>query len=245
MWRWLTVFLVVALSAIFFPAEILHAQSFSQKLCDEPDYYCIKVEKGQTWESLWPDSTERDIVKRINRTNRSLSKGMMIAVPMDLGVKSVLGYAPFDPTLAVNQKTIIVDLAQLAWGAYNENGNLISWGPLSGGKSYCSDVKRGCRTPSGTYTIYSKRGEGCVSSKFPVGRGGAPMPYCMFFRGGYALHGSPNVPGYHASHGCVRIFKEDARWLNQEFINMPSQGGTRVIVKPYAPKNSSPSVWQE
>ena len=65
--------------------------------------------------------------------------------------------------------------------------------------------------------IYNKGGAGCASSKFPVGRGGAPMPYCMFFHGGYALHGSYEVPGYHASHGCIRLFVDDAAWLNEEF----------------------------
>jgi len=32
----------------------------------------------------------------------------------------------------------------------------------------------------------------------------------MFFHGGFALHGSPSVPGYNASHGCVRLFDDDA-----------------------------------
>jgi lipoprotein-anchoring transpeptidase ErfK/SrfK len=39
----------------------------------------------------------------------------------------------------------------------------------------------------------------------------------MFFHRGYALHGSYDVPGYNASHGCVRMFVKDAKWLNQEF----------------------------
>ena len=58
------------------------------------------------------------------------------------------------------------------------------------------------------------------------------MPYCMHFFRGYALHGSRTVPGYADSHGCVRMFIEDARWLNEEFIDVPGEGyqGTRVIV---------------
>ncbi len=48
------------------------------------------------------------------------------------------------------------------------------------------------------------------------------MPYCMHFSGGYALHGSPTVPGYNASHGCVRLFTEDAKWLNQHFVDIGS-----------------------
>lgn len=55
------------------------------------------------------------------------------------------------------------------------------------------------------------------------------MPYCMFYSDGYALHGSYNLPGYHASHGCVRILPEDAKWLRHEFI----ESETLVTVLPY------------
>jgi len=30
------------------------------------------------------------------------------------------------------------------------------------------------------------------------------------------MHGS-TLPGYHASHGCIRMFEDDAHWLNKEF----------------------------
>ena len=59
------------------------------------------------------------------------------------------------------------------------------------------------------------------------------MPYCMFFHGGYAIHASPVVPGYHASHGCVRVFQEDARWLHEDFITINGRNSTIVVVNPY------------
>jgi lipoprotein-anchoring transpeptidase ErfK/SrfK len=31
------------------------------------------------------------------------------------------------------------------------------------------------------------------------------MPYAMYFVGGFAMHEYPDVPGYPASHGCVRM----------------------------------------
>ncbi|HRE32879.1 MAG TPA: L,D-transpeptidase, partial [Candidatus Berkiella sp.] len=62
---------------------------------------------------------------------------------------------------------------------------------------------------------------------YPVGKGGAPMPYCMFFHGGYALHGSNSVPSYNASHGCVRMAPEDAQWLNEDFVQ---EGVTQVVI---------------
>ena len=43
------------------------------------------------------------------------------------------------------------------------------------------------------FSVKRKGLPSCVSSKFPLGKGGAPMPYCMFFRGGYAIHGSPRI----------------------------------------------------
>lgn len=136
------------------------------------------------------------------------------------------GGNPF-PSKISGGNIIKVDLGRLAWGAYDDEGNLVKWGRASGGKNYCPDIRRGCRTITGTYTIYSKKGSGCKSSRFPVGKGGAPMPYCMFFKGGYAMHGSNSVPGYNASHGCVRVPPSDAQWLNQDFVRV---GSTRINI---------------
>ncbi len=113
------------------------------------------------------------------------------------------------------------------WYAYR-NCKLIRSGKGSGGASYCADVKRACRTPRGTFRIISKRGAGCRSSRYPRGRGGAPMPYCMFFHRLYAIHGSYNVPAKrHASHGCIRVVPSAAKWLNRNFLRI----GDLVVIK--------------
>lgn len=125
--------------------------------------------------------------------------------------------------------TFIFNPNTLSWKAINENGTVVRSGRGSGGKKYCSDIRRGCKTPSGTYRIISKGGAGCRSSRYPVGRGGAPMPYCMFFSKYYAIHGSYDVPNYNASHGCVRVTPSDANWLSKNFIHV----GTKVIIQPY------------
>lgn len=123
---------------------------------------------------------------------------------------------------------IKVDLGRQTWSAFDSSGSLVRSGHVSGGKKYCPDIGRGCKTVTGTFTVYTKKGAGCKSSRFPVGKGGAPMPYCMFFHKGYALHGSNHVPNYNASHGCVRMSPSDAKWLNQNFVQV---GKTRVSVK--------------
>lgn len=125
--------------------------------------------------------------------------------------------------------TFIYNPKTLTWSAINDHGVVVKTGRGSAGRSYCPDIRRSCRTPTGTYFVMSKRGSNCSSSRYPVGRGGAPMPYCMFFSKYYAIHGSPDVPNYNASHGCIRVLPNDARWLNQNFIKI----GTKVVVKPY------------
>lgn len=132
---------------------------------------------------------------------------------------------PF-PSKISSSNLIKVDLNKRAWGAYDDEGNLVKWGRASGGKNFCPDIHRGCKTVTGTFTIFDKKGPECKSSRFPLPHGGAPMPYCMHFKGGYALHGG-NVPNYNASHGCVRLPVEDAQWLNQNFVKV---GSTRVNI---------------
>ncbi len=126
------------------------------------------------------------------------------------------------------RNTFVFSPRHHAYGLYNAHGTLVSEGRASGGKAYCSDVGRACKTPVGSFTIGRKKGPECVSSKFPLGRGGAPMPHCMFFHGGYAIHGSPHVPNYNASHGCIRVPPGDAPYLSS---HLPV--GSAVVVEPY------------
>lgn len=216
---------------------VAQAAFYGTGLCGYPQYECIKVNSGQNWENLFPDPVQRDIVQRINRTYNPLWTGKVIAVPKNLALVSVLDVSPFPLRIPVeNQKQIIVDQDKLAWGAYDADGNLLRWGPISSGRDKCTDSNRSCRTLTGIYRMFSKENEKCSSDIFPVGKGGAKMPYCMFFHKGFALHGSQDIPGVRASHGCVRMFTEDAKWLNLNFVELSSERngfkGTLVIVRP-------------
>lgn len=210
---------------------------YAHKLCPLPEYECIKVKAGDSWKKLWPKAETRDLIKRINRRNMRLVPGMILAVPRNLENVSIWDVSPFPRYISIQgRKLIVVDQNKLAWGAFNEQGELQWWGPISSGKNYCPDVRRNCQTITGGFQVFNKKGSDCISNVFPVeDGGGAKMPYCMFFYRGYALHGSSEVPGYRDSHGCVRIFKKDAKWLNQNFIETPSEAnnhqGTRVIVQ--------------
>ncbi len=132
--------------------------------------------------------------------------------------------------VATGNKIFIFDPSVSAWAAYNQHGERVKTGRASGGKSYCADVRRGCKTVRGKFRVYRKQGSECESSKFPLNtNGGAPMPYCMHFYKGYAIHGSYNVPNHNASHGCIRVYPSAARWLNREFMSI----GTAVMVSSY------------
>lgn len=131
---------------------------------------------------------------------------------------------------ATGRKVFIFDPRAAAWAAYDGQGERVQTGSASGGKDFCEDTGHGCRTVTGTFHVYSKKGADCTSSVYPIETGGgARMPYCMHFSGGYTIHAAYEVPTYNSSHGCIRVLPSAAKWLNESFVDV----GTTVIVKPY------------
>ncbi|GJE09090.1 MULTISPECIES: L,D-transpeptidase [Methylobacterium] len=88
-----------------------------------------------------------------------------------------------------------------------------------------STARRGFVTPSGRYRV------GLMA---PMWRSrkyhGSPMPHAMFFRGGYAIHGTyaTGSLGRRASHGCIRLAPGHAAAL---FGLARSRGGAAVIIR--------------
>lgn len=130
---------------------------------------------------------------------------------------------------APGEKVIIIDPNVHAFGAYSADGELLRSGLVTAGGKYCPDIHRSCRTRAGSFRIYSLGSSSCKSHKYPLPRGGAPMPYCMFFNGKQGLHGSNEVVRGNISHGCVRMHVSDAKWIRFNF----AEPGTKVIVRPY------------
>ena len=127
-------------------------------------------------------------------------------------------------------KVIIVDPKVYAWGAY-QNGQFIRGGIANAGANFCYDEKRPCRTTIGTFRIYSMGDVNCASRIYPIPKGGALMPYCMYFHQGESLHGSPDhiLGDNNISHGCIHMRIPDAEWLRYNFASI----GTKVIIQPY------------
>jgi lipoprotein-anchoring transpeptidase ErfK/SrfK len=129
------------------------------------------------------------------------------------------------------QRMVLVDPTVHAWGAYDNKGSLVKAGIATAGGNWCPDIGRPCRTNTGTFRINSLGDGQCISHIYPRPHGGGLMPYCMYFSGGEALHGSPDntLVEDNISHGCVRLRIADAEWLRYNFVSV----GTKVVVKPY------------
>ncbi|HVE95107.1 MAG TPA: L,D-transpeptidase family protein [Acidimicrobiales bacterium] len=87
------------------------------------------------------------------------------------------------------------------------------------GKRYCVDGQCATAvTPGGSYKVFFRRNGLRVSR---LGKLWNPL----YFNGGIAIHGAPSVPGYPASHGCVRIPMSSSTWFPSQVPN-----GTPVYV---------------
>jgi len=73
-----------------------------------------------------------------------------------------------------------------------------------------STARWGYRTPNGSY-----RPQWLARKWFSTKYDGSPMPYSIFFDGGYAIHGSYEIShlGRPASHGCIRLHPQNAAVL--------------------------------
>jgi len=95
-----------------------------------------------------------------------------------------------------------IDLSQQKMFVYEGNNLLYTW--------LVSTAKKGYNTPKGSYKPYHL--EKMHYSKL---YDNSPMPYSIFFKGGYAIHGTNNIKhlGKKASHGCVRLKPSNAKKL--------------------------------
>jgi lipoprotein-anchoring transpeptidase ErfK/SrfK len=87
-----------------------------------------------------------------------------------------------------------------------------------------STARGGYSTPSGTY-----RPTGFDAYHRSRQYGNAPMPYSIFFHGGYAIHGSHDIEnlGVPASHGCIRLHPDDAAEL---YGLVRESDDTRIVI---------------
>ena len=98
-----------------------------------------------------------------------------------------------------------------------------------------STARRGYSTTNGSY-----RPEWLARKWYSREYDWSPMPYSIFFSGGYAIHGSYEIShlGSPASHGCIRLHPENAAVLFA--LVRSNMNSTRIVVT-----GESPNVTRE
>lgn len=89
-----------------------------------------------------------------------------------------------------------------------------------------STARKGYITPRGTWRP-KRMHKMWHSRKYDM----SPMPYSVFYHGGYAIHGTNYVKslGRPASHGCVRLATANAARF-YALVKQIGPGNTRIVV---------------
>lgn len=126
--------------------------------------------------------------------------------------------APLVPTGAPTR--VEVDMARQVLFVWVD-GHLVKILPVStgNGKRYCENGNCGVAvTPLGEF-----RAERRIPGLHRAPLGVLHNP--VYFHKGFAIHGSPSIPPYPASHGCVRVPIHSSRWIYDHIAD-----GTPIIL---------------
>ena len=119
-----------------------------------------------------------------------------------------------------------VDIVAQRMAVTTTDGEVYDWKISSG--------RKGFRSPNGVYRP-TRLEKNWYSRKY-----GGAMPHSVFFRGGYAIHGTTAVGalGRPASHGCIRLHPANAAKLFA-LVKKHGSGQTRIALNGAAPDNLS------
>lgn len=89
-----------------------------------------------------------------------------------------------------------------------------------------STARRGYRTPVGTFRP-GRMHKRYFSKKY----NNSPMPHSVFFYHGYAIHGTNAIKnlGRPASHGCIRLHPDNAKYLFS-LISRNGKQNARIVI---------------
>ena len=163
-----------------------------------------------------------DTVLGINRIDlRFVQKGMTLSIPDDFTRPE--DFFPFPTTVESASsipKLILVAQHVQAFGIY-EHGTLVRSGPISSGKESTP-------TPSGLY-FTNWRGRDVISTVNDEWI--MDWYFNIENKEGISVH-EYELPGYPASHSCVRLRTEDAKWIHgwaKEWVL--SENGWNILVR--------------
>ena len=174
----------------------------SEEIAVAPEGFDLrKLEKTDSLANLCrQDLACETIFMKVNRLDsRHISAGKSVLLPVD--TEKAAEYIPIPQQISDSrsEREVRVFLNEQYFGAY-ENGNLLFWGPISSG------TKSHPTWPGEFFVNYKQR------HKRSIKYNNAPMPYSINYDGPYFIH-QQSLPGYPASHGCVRLLEADAKRL--------------------------------
>ncbi len=140
-------------------------------------------------------------LNRLDSKNKWNADTLVVPAKIDT---TLMEYAPFPMQLDVLspvRKFVVFSYPIQAYGVYS-NGSLVKWGPTSMGKK-AAQTKRGL-----TFANWKKKlAISTVSSEWKL-----PYNFNIFNTDGIGWH-QYDLPGYPASHSCLRLLMKDAQWL--------------------------------
>ncbi len=163
-------------------------------------------------------SEQRKIIYALNRIDeRKVWTGKELVIPDSIST-DLMDYSPFPKELGMVDtipKLVLISQRIQAFGLY-ESGKLIKWGPVSSGK-------KSTPTPNGLHygNYKAKRKVSSVNKDWI-------LPYYFNFMNfeGVGTH-QYAMPGYPASHACVRLYMADAQYI-YDWANMWTLNGSTI-----------------
>jgi L,D-transpeptidase catalytic domain len=186
-----------------------------------------------------------DLLEKLNRRDREHLlrtdppvPGIVVPLAWD---DDELRYSPLPldwPAAEAAAKAIVVHQPSQTFGAY-ENGRLVRWGPVSTGRKETP-------TPEGVFNLTWK----ARSRRSTDNQAWLLEWYFNFINSrGISFH-QFDLPGYAASHACVRLLRRDAEWLygwgeqwqlDKSGRTVVNPGTLVVVMGTYA--HGSPAPW--
>ncbi len=192
-------------------------------------YSSRPVEDAKSLSSLRTELGEEAmaVVLKVNRIDaQHIRSGEELIIPETLDMMAVSPFPAEIKSAETISKLLLVARRVQAFGAY-EFGKLVRWGPTSTGK-------KATPTRAGLYHANwkAKRTISTIDPDWVL-----PWYVNIDNFDGISLH-QYDLPGYPASHSCVRLLEEDAawvyQWVEQWILTKDGRGrlayGTPVII---------------
>ncbi len=194
------------------------------------NYYSLTLTTETPLEELrqYVDGADLENTLKLNRINSEFLKpGSSLVLSYD--IKDFMSLSPFPKDLKISKeipKLLLISQRVQAFAVY-ENGELVRWGPVSTGKKL---------TPTESYLYFTNWKAKEAISTFDD-EWIMKWNFNLDNIEGTGMH-QYEMPGEPASHSCVRLFEDDAKWLynwaDQWILSKNEQtvlaSGTPVII---------------